>query len=386
MYISTQTIQNVIPDTRKGRLLKYTFVSLIFATCFFILFIPNHVVVPTSEVQRDFYYHKALSADTGKRNPEKYILFWNTYYGGSGWPNAKALSNCGEGVSCYPVFNQTLAGKVDAVVFFPFMMKNRPLPDPERRNTNQRYVFYSQEPPIRTIARNRFNASEFNGYFNWTMTYKRDSDFVAPYAVAFKRNSTYRADGTLVKSKNKMAVAFVSNCNKDRLAFMKEMNRSIRVDIYGYCGKGRVCVGNDTCLQNLISRYRFILAFENSRCPDYITEKYWSRVDIRHGKLGAVPVVRGPSSDAYRELAIPGSYIHTDDFSSPRSLALYLKKVAKNSTLYLQYFNTRFRYRIFSSPKKFAWCKLCMKLHNKKEPRKVWSDLSSWWEGCLSQN
>lgn len=51
-----------------------------------------------------------------------------------------------------------------------------------------------------------------------------------------------------------------------------------------------------------------------------------------------VPVVMGAHPDDYRAVAPPHSYIHVDDFESPRHLADYLKLLDQNDTLYNEYF------------------------------------------------
>ena len=57
--------------------------------------------------------------------------------------------------------------------------------------------------------------------------------------------------------------------------------------------------------------YKFYLAFENSDCEDYITEKFWRTLN----KTLSIPIVMGKGN--YKALAPPNSYIHVDDFTSP---------------------------------------------------------------------
>ena len=52
----------------------------------------------------------------------------------------------------------------------------------------------------------------------------------------------------------------------------KELQKYITVDIYGSCGPLK-CWG-DQCDDTLDNDYKFYLAFENSLCYDYITEKF----------------------------------------------------------------------------------------------------------------
>lgn len=142
--------------------------------------------------------------------------------------------------------------------------------------------------------------------FNWTATYRRDSDLVAPYERWYYYNSqvtqvesldrNYALNKTkkvknfwnqynskssqyryLMKSIFQVAW-FVSNCGarNHRLQYANELKKYIQVDIYGACGTMRCPRYNaDKCFEILDKDYKFYLAFENSNCRDYITEKFF---------------------------------------------------------------------------------------------------------------
>ena len=80
-------------------------------------------------------------------------------------------------------------------------------------------------------------------------------------------------------SKTKMVAWFVSNCyaGNGRQKYASELQKHVAVDIYGACGNMKCPRGNKQCFDMLKKDYKFYLAFENSNCKDYITEKvYWN--------------------------------------------------------------------------------------------------------------
>ena len=62
-----------------------------------------------------------------------------------------------------------------------------------------------------------------------------------------------------------------------RLTYGHELNRYINVDIFGKCGNDYVCSKKrkDACITEITKQYKFYLAFENSNCREYITEKLY---------------------------------------------------------------------------------------------------------------
>ena len=51
------------------------------------------------------------------------------------------------------------------------------LPTPSQRPSGQKWIFAMKEPPMYS----EFSADAFNGFFDWTMTYKLDSDIPWTY-------------------------------------------------------------------------------------------------------------------------------------------------------------------------------------------------------------
>ena len=229
------------------------------------------------------------------------------------------------------------------------------------------------------------NTADYDGYFNWTMSYKLNSDIQLLYGRIERRpDRTNRANATVsIVQKNRAVVWMASHCetNSRREDYVAELNRYISVDIFGGCGDGRFyCPRNDThwisephCYDHIEQTYKFYLSFENSICNDYVTEKFFLLMQRR-----IVPVVYGGAD--YGRLAPPHSFINARDFT-PQSLAIYLTLLDANQTLYDQYFAWKDQYNVEAGVEQMArhgFCDLCSKLHD-DSPIKVYENLASHW-------
>jgi len=115
---------------------------------------------------------------------------------------------------------------------------------------------------------------------NWTATYRHDSDIVIPYGrwAYFDPSATrvQQLNKNYSLNKTKQVAMIVTNCDTDnkRLLYAKELGKHISVDVYGQCD-GLKMIKSDNFLQILDKEYKFYLAFENSNCIDYVTEKFF---------------------------------------------------------------------------------------------------------------
>lgn len=132
-----------------------------------------------------------------------------------------------------------------------------------------------------------------------------------------------------------------SDCNppSDRDSYVRELMCHIEVDAYGECLHNRDLpqhLRNPTAMDDgnfykILAQYKFILAFENAICEDYITEKLW-----RPLKLGVVPVYFG-SPSIVDWLPSNKSAILVSSFSHPQELAHYIKTLDTNDREYESY-------------------------------------------------
>lgn len=278
------------------------------------------------------------------------------------------------------------------------------------RRSNQIWVAYLLESPENTFDKRFSRAYRGRHEFNWTATYRSDSDIVAPYSkfVPFdhrlqdylllssnesnlgskqiinqnylKASDTHK---TLIKGKQNKVVWFASNCNSqnNRLEYARELSKYIQVDIYGKCGNFTCNKWNQTlCLQMINKNYKFYLAFENSNSREYITEKLYRNAfgynDLDHLML---PIVLGAPRQDYEKLVPPKSFIHVDDFESAQDLANYLMLLDSDDALYYSYFRWKTMGRFIDT--KFM-CRVCAMLHvtNIRGLTRSYPDIKKWWQ------
>lgn len=219
-------------------------------------------------------------------------------------------------LNCYVTDDRSFFSDIldfDVILFNILFIKNN-MDVPHKRSDNQKYVLAAFEPSglIQVPAK-------FNKFFNLTWTYKLDSDVVFPYIVVKNErnekigpktdmhwmdiedmNETSEYIKNKLHKKRVAAAWFATNCfaPNARLAVVRELQKELsnygqRVDVYGECGDGeKYCPRkSEECDALIESTYYFYLAFENSFCEDYVSEKILT--GLEHF---AVPVVFGAAN------------------------------------------------------------------------------------------
>ena len=119
----------------------------------------------------------------------KYILFWNEAYGSKeydlGFGRQPFYDNKCPETRCFATDNRSMlpVEKFDAIFFHQRSLDFNDIP--EKRLPSQRYVHYIMESAQYLYL----DIGTMNNFFNWTMTYRRDSDFYRPYARIVKIKS-----------------------------------------------------------------------------------------------------------------------------------------------------------------------------------------------------
>ncbi|KAK4287389.1 hypothetical protein Pmani_039537 [Petrolisthes manimaculis] len=237
---------------------------------------------------------------------------------------------------------------------------------PKYRSPTIPYIYFSMECP-EILRRFGVDLTPYNNVFNWTFTYRRDSDVVLPYGevmrLQHRDNSWDNID--FAQGKTKLAAWIASNCitTSRRESLVKELQEYIPVDTYGKCGT-MGCGASRAwgCYQMINQDYKFYLAFENSLCRDYITEKVYNILE-----LNVVPVVYGGVD--YKRYLPPNSYIDVLDFTDVKALATHLSYLDSNTSAFNEYFKWKRDYTVVTrwGVRARGWCSLCQRLHHQQQ-------------------
>lgn len=304
------------------------------------------------------------------------LLIWTHPFG-----HYAELPDC---LALYQVARCTLSDdrrtfqQADAVIIHHRdIVTGTPLPT-EPRPHAQKWIWMNHESPTHT-----YSLRSFEGLFNLTLTYRRDSHIFIPYGYLVTRKHT--RNGVLSRSTHPLHVPSPSHIlrprflawvvshwseSQERVAFYYQLRQYLHVDVFGNAGQP---LTNGTVV-DLVSQYQFYLALENSQHTDYITEKVWNAV-----LAGAIPVVLGPSRKNYENFLPPEAFIHVDDFHTVRDLARYLLKLRGNPELLRRHLDWRGDYSLHQ-PTFWAehYCMACKAVRRTIGRTDVVTDLADW--------
>ncbi|XP_046364926.2 alpha-(1,3)-fucosyltransferase C-like [Haliotis rufescens] len=282
----------------------------------------------------------------------------------------KSFEGCPVSTCTYVDKPETIPNS-DAILFFT---DHQPGNAPPEKTPGQVWIFFSVESPIHSFNTG-FGGPSWEGKFNWTMSYRLDSDIKFGYGDVVPGGITEAKDYVAIATRKKKLVAwFVSNCNtqSQRMKYVNMLQKYIPVDIYGHCGRLK-CERDRSgeCMEMLAQDYKFYLSFENSLCQDYVTEKL-----LKTLKTDIVPVARGGAN--YTALLPSKMAIITGDYTSVKDLAEYLKYLANNVDEYVSYLKWKDSYHIVE-PQPFPHCLLCERVHQPLQWPKVYPNVADWW-------
>lgn len=351
-------------------------------------------------VGRDFRYKDVYRKTTALPKDFKYILLWTSsdyspfYFFGHG-QRAFLDRKCSV-IKCYVTTDRKFFGgdltKFDVIAFNGRTMRLSDLP--RSRSSNQRYMYVNLE------SADNFPVcqEQFDSFFNWTSTYRLDSDIPNPYLlirdskgkivgpnrkVQWKKDmeSVYDEYAGRIRNKTKAAAWFVSNCRarSGRRGYVKALASALKtygltVDVYGKCGTLNCPKkGPGNCKSLLKKDYFFYLSLENSFSEDYVTEKVLTAVEN-----DVVPIVYGGAD--YSRFLPPGSYIDGRK-QHVMELAATINRLMNSPKDYLEYFRWKPHYTYHESISNENVCNLCEALHDKKKLHNtsIYNEFRSWW-------
>ena len=249
----------------------------------------------------------------------------------------------------------------------------------------------NMESPYHAIIEHAYTVAlnQFKGQwaFNWTMTYRRDSDVHLFYGRKVPLPLQYNAQDDskfrwIFRKKSGFITGSISNgiwIPNHRDLYLAELKKDSGVHIYGDFGNAGPCPGHWRTVCNKTLDYKFYLAFENSNCHDYITEKLW----CSGLGYGAIPIVMGAPKQDVLAVAPDNSFLHVDDFESPADLLIFAHALANDEDRFVEYLKWQHQYAIecaFRQMGTFPWEVLCRALNEKYNPNssKVYPDIAEW--------
>ncbi|XP_053607479.1 alpha-(1,3)-fucosyltransferase 7-like isoform X3 [Plodia interpunctella] len=153
--------------------------------------------------------------------------------------------------NCVFTGNDSLIDSVDVVLVH---IMREVYPEVQNRSINQKWIFLNDESPQHAFM---YGSSlkkifDLSNFFNWSMTYRSNADVPVPYGrtvaldVPVKENVTYESIAELIpnfqyKRSDVLVAVAMSNCHVPfRMKFLEEMQKYIKIDIYGKCSPNRL--------------------------------------------------------------------------------------------------------------------------------------------------
>ena len=261
---------------------------------------------------------------------EKIIVIHNQIWG---WPLTCHEKDVPEGYRI--TTDRSMIDRAAAVVFHIPDLDSHLLPNGKLvKKKGQIWVAWSMECEDHYP---QLTDQPFMDRFDLTMTYHKESDIPVLYVPQDFEDLIKRP--IFEKKPENIASAFISSRidKSGRVELLMKLMQKIKVHSYGRTLNTRSLLydnGRSTKL-DLLSTYKFTLAFENAVATDYVTEKFYDPLIA-----GSVPVYLGaPNIEDFA----PGEhcYIDASKWDDPNELADYLLELSQNDDMYNKYFEWR---------------------------------------------
>ena len=311
------------------------------------------------------------------------ILFWTPWLRTQMWwymPHT-SLVTCGD-VTCQFTHDKSLHDQSDALLFYfyhGFINNRNPDAFPKKRIADQYWTaYFDSAPPFLKME----HMGKVDNVFNLTATHHHRADIHLPFGICEKVPGAEHVEADYATGKKGLVSWIVSHCNtyNGRENYVQELQKYLNVTVRGQCSQlgaeGGLCDSNlpdvNLCEDAVttMNSYKFYLAFENSNCVDYISEKVYKV--LKQG-MATVPVILSGVTNL-KDILPPNSFIDAASFASPKELAAYLMMLDGDDTQYNGYFTWRSSYTCDLSWRPRLMCCGLAELRGQK---KVVSDISS---------
>ncbi|KAI1299182.1 Alpha-(1,3)-fucosyltransferase C [Halotydeus destructor] len=348
------------------------YIILFIVICFYLLILKTLTYIGRSKTK----YEPLDIPRTGEvkldSSTDHVVVLWTDFFEADWNGFDRNLTEC-QVKNCVFTRDRKQLSSAEVLVFH---LRDLNILDLPRQHLNgQKWTLYNIEAPPNSEV-GRHGVPVFEDQVDWIASYKVDSDVYAPYGRLVPLiGSTVkpRSDPVPFSARTRQVAWFVSNCNtpSHREEYVRQLSQYISVDIYGKCGTFECPRSKGTaCFEETAKKYKFYLAFENSICSDYVTEKLFNWLEYP-----IVPVVMGGAN--YSSILPPNSFIDALDFT-PSALAAYLKTMDEQR--YNKYFDWRQSYRVESHD---LFCDICHKLNERNEYASdtllTKSTFTDWW-------
>lgn len=256
----------------------------------------------------------------------KLILFYSTLWGVP-WENIRCDAPAG---FVFTRDRRRLA-EADAVVFHLPDLRQQLEGDLEKRE-GQIWVAWSLESEENYPW--LMKDEEVRSYFDLWMGYHQTDDVLHTYYTFIDRKALTSLPAGL-PSLNKACLFISSPFNQShRLEYVRELMKYTGIDSYGKVLHNKDLGGPDkgtSTLMSVMADYKFVLAFENTCSPDYVTEKFFNPL-----LAGTVPVYLG-APNVCEFAPGTGCFLDVSSFDSPAALADFMNRCYADEALYSRF-------------------------------------------------
>ncbi|KPJ02827.1 Alpha-(1,3)-fucosyltransferase [Papilio xuthus] len=260
----------------------------------------------------------------------------------------------------------------------------------KQRNPDQRWIFLSDESPVHAFfqSERRIKLQDLAYMFNWSMTYRSESDVPVPYGrtIPLSKPIVENAEIPITniipnwskKRQDVLAAILISHCGISfRIQYVNELKKHLNLDVHGSCSENHKdsCPGHFRADCPIISEYLFYLVFENSKCEEYLTEKSFYHAYSK----GAIPVIMGPTVEECEKLLPPDSFLHVDNYDTAEELAIEIINISKDMPRLLLYHEWRRHFQVVNEHGYFGsksqhYCRICEALNYNDQDVKIYDE------------